>query len=177
MEAIISAVRNTRAARSCDERTADRLMFGYRRGRLAWAALTWSSAYCAPKEAYDLVMARKVARERTVTGSMPGGCRRRTHQTPRECICGQNLLRLTNDHSIRLVHCLSPSWQTPSENQASNQTIFPSLPTGLGHLQNRRCLRMRLSAHLLLHGAMTTSASGPALEKCLNNLDLIWCDQ
>ena len=36
---------------------------------------------------------------------------------------------------------------------------------------------MRLSAHLLLHEAMTTSASGPTLEKCINNLDLIWCDQ
>ncbi len=32
---------------------------------------------------------------------------------------------------------------------------------------------MQLSAPLLLHGAMTTSASGPALKKCLNNTDLI----
>jgi hypothetical protein len=44
-------------------------------------------------------------------------------------------------------------------------------------MQNREMPENGLSAHLLLHGAMTTSASGPALEKCLNNLDLIWCDQ
>ena len=36
---------------------------------------------------------------------------------------------------------------------------------------------MRLSAHLLLHEAIYDSASGPTLEKCLNNFDLIWCDQ
>ena len=121
-------------------------------------------------------MARKVARERTVTGSMPGGCWRRTHQTPRECICGQNLLRLRMITAFdSFIVCLLPG--RPQVKIKLQTRQYSSLPTGLGHLQNSRCLRMRLSAHLLLHEAMTTSASGPALEKCLNNLDLIWCDQ
>ena len=66
-------------------------------------------------------MACKVARERTVTGSMPGGAgvertKRRGNVSVDKVFVGLRMIT----HSIRLVHCLSPSRQTPSESQATN---------------------------------------------------------
>ena len=79
-------------------------------------------------------------------------------------------------HGIRLVHCLSPSRQTLSQIKYKPDNIselaYETRPSAKQEMPENAAF-----CPLLLHGAMTTSASGPALEKCLNNTDLIWCDQ